>query len=589
MLRSLQVTGSVISIVLFGFSVASAQPPGQCPVLPADNIWNTPVDPLPVSASSSAWVTTIGPTKSVHADFGSGLYDGASIGIPYVTVPGTQTKYPASFTYADESDAGPYAVPLDAPIEGGSQSSGDRHALAVDIDNCILYELYAAYPQASGWTAGAGAIFDLLSNALRPSGWTSTDAAGLPIFPGLLRYDEIAAGEIRHAIRFTVPQTQRAFLWPARHYASSLTGTQYPPMGARFRLRAGFDISSFSAANQVILRALKKYGMILADNGSAWYISGAPDPRWNNDDLHNLGLIHGSDFEAVDVSGLMIDPNSGQARQSTTVSVTVSPATATVQTNGTQQFSATVTNAGTQMVNWSVNGAPGGNSAVGLISAAGFYTAPAVPPSGGTATVQAASADSPSAIGTAIVTVNPPPAAPVLSSITPNSGVQGTNVPVTLNGSNFQAGATLAIGGSGVSATAVTVVSATQITATFVIAATASTGAHSVIVTTSAGSTAAQSFTVNAPAPVKPTLTSLSPNAATRGSTVMVTLTGTKFTAPATVAVQSGSVSVSNVVVVSSTTITATFHVSATAARRSRDTTVTTAAGTSNARSFTIQ
>ena len=281
MLRSVQVTGSVISIVLFGFSVASAQSPkiGECDVLPADNIWNTPVDQLPISASSSAWVTTIGTTKPVHADFGSGVYNGAPIGIPYVTVPGTQTKYPASFTYADESDPGPYAVPLNAPIEGGAQSSGDRHALAVDTDNCILYELYAAYPQAASWTAGAGAIFNLLSNALRPSGWTSTDAAGLPIFPGLLRYDEVAAGEIRHAIRFTVPQTQKAFVWPARHYASSLTGTQYPPMGARFRLRAGFDISSFSAANQVILRALKKYGMILADNGSAWYISGAPDRR----------------------------------------------------------------------------------------------------------------------------------------------------------------------------------------------------------------------------------------------------------------------------------------------------------------------
>ena len=334
----LQATGSVISFVLLGVSVASAQAPtiGKCSVLPADNIWNTPVDQLSVSGSSSAWVTTIGSTKTVHADFGSGLYNGAPIGIPYVKVAGTQTRYPASFTYADESDPGPYAVPLDAPIEGGAQSTGDRHALAVDIDNCVLYELYAAYPQAASWSAGAGAIFNLLSNALRPSGWTSTDAAGLPVFPGLLRYDEVAAGEIRHAIRFTVPQTQRAFLWPARHYASSLTGTQYPPMGARFRLRAGFDISGFSAANQVILRALKKYGMILADNGSAWYISGAPDPGWNNDDLHNLGLIHGSDFEAVDVSGLMIDPNSGQARQSTTVSVTVSPSTATVQTNTTQ-------------------------------------------------------------------------------------------------------------------------------------------------------------------------------------------------------------------------------------------------------------
>ncbi len=361
MVRPALSSMSALSLMLFACSAAFGQSPtvGSCRVLPADNIWNTPVDQLIVSALSSTWVTTIGSTKTVHADFGSGVYDGAPIGIPFVTVPGTQTKYPATFTYADESDPGPYAVPLTAPIEGGAQSTGDRHALAIDTDHCTLYELYAAYPQAAGWSAGAGAIFNLLSNALRPSGWTSTDAAGLPVFPGLLRYDEIAAGEIRHAIRFTVPQTQRAFVWPARHYASSLTGTQYPPMGARFRLRAGFDISGYSAANQVILRALKKYGMILADNGSAWYLSGAPDSRWNNDDLHNLGQIHGSDFEAVDVSSLMIDPNSGQAAQSTTVSVTVSPSSASVQTNATKQFTATVTNATTQTVDWSVNESSG--------------------------------------------------------------------------------------------------------------------------------------------------------------------------------------------------------------------------------------
>ena len=546
------------------------------------------MDQLSVSPSSSAWVTTIGPTKPVHADFGSGLYQGAPIGIPYITVPGTQQKYPVTFTYADESDPGPYAIPLTAPIEGGAQSTGDRHTLSIDTDNCILYELYAAYPQAASWTAGSGAIFNLLSNALRPSGWTSTDAAGLPVFPGLLRYDEIAAGEIRHAIRFTVPQTQKAFVWPARHYASSLTGTQYPPMGARFRLRASFDISGYSAANQVILRALKKYGMMLADNGSAWYISGAPDSRWDNDDLHKLGQVLGSDFEAVDVSGLMIDPNSGQAAQSTTVSVVVSPSPASVQTNATQQFTATVTNATTQTVNWSVNSAPGGNSTVGLVSTTGLYTAPAVPPAGGTVTVQAASTVSPSAIGTAVVTVTSPPVAPILTSIAPNSGTQGTKVPVTLAGSNFQSGATVAVSGTGVSVTGVTVVSSTQITATFVIAATAATGAHSVTVTTGAGTSAPQSFTVNTP-PAKPTLTSLTPNAAPRGATVNVTLTGTNFTSPATVAVQGGATSVSNVVVVNSTTITATFHVSSSATRRSRNTTVTTSAGTSNALPFTVQ
>ena len=591
MFRSPLSSGPALALVLFACSTAfgQSQTLGNCPVLPADNIWNTPVDQLTVSTLSSTWVATIGSTKTVHADFGSGVYDGGPIGIPFITVPGTQTMYPATFTYASESDRGPYAIPLSAPIEGGAQSSGDRHALAIDRDHCILYELYAAYPQAASWTAGAGAIFNLLSNALRPSGWTSTDAAGLPVFPGLVRYDEILAGEIRHAIRFTVPQTQRAFVWPARHYASSLTGTQYPPMGARFRLRAGFDISGFSPANQVILRALKKYGMILADNGSAWYLSGAPDSRWNNDDLHNLGQLHGSDFEAVDVSGLMIDPNSGQASQSTTVRVTVSPGTAIVQTNATNQFTAIVTNATTPAVDWSVNGAPGGNSAVGLVSTLGLYTAPAVPPSGGTVTVQAASTVSPSAIGSATVTVTSPPVAPVLTSISPNSGTQGTSVAVTLSGSNFLPGATIAVSGTGVSVTGVSVVSSTKLTATFVIAAAAASGARSVTVATTAGNSAAQPFTVKTPAPVKPTLTSLAPGAASRGARITVTLNGTNFTSPATVTVQGSGVSVSNVVVVSASKITATFRVSQSAARRAHDTSVTTTAGTSNALSFVVQ
>jgi uncharacterized repeat protein (TIGR01451 family) len=298
-------------------SVAAAQSPavGKCPVLPLDNIWNTPIDQLPLAANSAAYINTIGAAKTVHADFGAGLYAGGPIGIPFLTVSGAQTRYPASFEYADESDAGPYAVPLNAPIEGGSQSGGDRHAIAVDTDNCVLYELYSAYPQSASWQAGSGAIYNLLSNALRPATWTSADAAGLPIFPGLMRYDEIAAGEIRHAVRFTAAQTQRAFLWPARHQASSLTDPKYPPMGLRVRLRADYDISGFSATNQIILRALKKYGMLLADNGSSWFISGAPDSRWDNDDLHKLGVITGSAFEAVDSSSLMTDANSGQARQ----------------------------------------------------------------------------------------------------------------------------------------------------------------------------------------------------------------------------------------------------------------------------------
>lgn len=295
--------------------VAWGQSPviGTCPVFPIDNIWNTPVDRLPVSSNSATYVNTIGESTTLHPDFGT-VYDGAPNGIAYVTVAGTETKYPATFTYSDESDPGPYAIPLNAPVEGGSQSTGDRHVISIDTTNCILYEMWSAYPQAASWEAGSGAIFDLKSNALRPAGWTSADAAGLAIFPGLVKYDEVLAGAIHHAIRLTVPHTQQAYVWPARHYASSLTDPKYPPMGSRFRLRAGFDISSFSATNQIILTALKKYGMMVADNGSAWYISGAPDSRWDDDDLHNLGQITGADFEAVDVSPMIVNADSGQAR-----------------------------------------------------------------------------------------------------------------------------------------------------------------------------------------------------------------------------------------------------------------------------------
>jgi hypothetical protein len=315
----------VVGLVLGSYSFAG---PGKkkkaevkasisgCRILPANNIWNTPVDTLPVDANSNTYINTIGANDNVHADFGSGLWDGGPIGIPFVTVPGSQPKVNVTFDYDDESDPGPYPVPADAPIEGGAGSDGDRHVLVLDRDNCILYELYYAYPQGDGsWTAGSGAIYDLKSNALRPAGWTSADAAGLPILPGLVRYDEVASGEIDHALRFTVPRTRKKYIWPARHYASSLTGSQYPPMGQRFRLKADFDISSFSSKVQVILRALKKYGMILADNGSEWFISGVPDERWNNDTLRELHDVKGSDFEAVDVSSLMISPNSGQAKQ----------------------------------------------------------------------------------------------------------------------------------------------------------------------------------------------------------------------------------------------------------------------------------
>jgi hypothetical protein len=288
---------------------------GSCPVLPADNIWNARVDTLPVAAASAAYLSSIGTGANVHADFGSGTWAGGPIGIPFVSVAGTQLGAAIHYTaYGDESDPGPFPVPGSAPVEGGDASGGDRHVLVVDRDNCLLYELYRAFLQADGsWNADSGAKYDLRSNALRPAGWTSADAAGLPIFPGLVRFDEVEAGEINHAIRFTVPETRRAYVWPARHFASSSDDPALPPMGQRFRLKAGVDISGYSAPVQVILRAMKKYGLILADNGSAWYISGAPDERWDNDMLHEMDNIHGSDFEAVDASSLMIDPESGRA------------------------------------------------------------------------------------------------------------------------------------------------------------------------------------------------------------------------------------------------------------------------------------
>jgi hypothetical protein len=271
-----------------------------------------------VDPNSDAYVATIGVERHVHADFGSGEWppgSGSPIGIPYVVVPGTQPRVEVTFEYHSESDPGPYPIPPDAPIEGGAGSDGDRHVLVLERETCTLYELFYAWPQADGsWEAGSGALFRLDSYALRPDGWTSADAAGLPILPGLVRYDEVESGEIRHALRFTAPQTRRDYVWPARHYASSLTGTQYPPLGQRFRLKAEFDMSGFSPQARVILRALQVYGMMLADNGSAWYISGAPDERWDNDVLHELHRVHGSDFEAVDVSSLMVDPNSGQTR-----------------------------------------------------------------------------------------------------------------------------------------------------------------------------------------------------------------------------------------------------------------------------------
>lgn len=299
---------------------APTDAPGlPCDLFPADNIWNTRIDHLPAHRLSDTYVNTIGRDAEFHADFGSGIWppdDGGPIGIPYAVVPADQPPVPVSFYYDDESDPGPYPIPPDAPIEGGPDAAGDRHILLVQEETCRLYELYDAYPRADGgWDAGSGAVFDLNGNALRPAGWTSADAAGLPILPGLVRYDEVASGAINHALRFTAPETQRAYVWPARHFASDLTDARYPPMGLRLRLRADFDTAAFHPDVQVILRAMQRYGIILADNGSPWYISGAPDERWDNDVLRQLHQLTGDDFEAVDVAALMVSPDSAQARQ----------------------------------------------------------------------------------------------------------------------------------------------------------------------------------------------------------------------------------------------------------------------------------
>lgn len=310
--------GSVILCGILALSLlrAAAQPVSadmaKCALFPADSVFNTPIDTLPVDANSDAYIQSIGANTSLHPDFGAAEWDGKPIGIPYNIVPKGQPLTTVKFSYADESDRGPYPLPSSPKIEGGS----DRHILMLQRKKCLLYELYAARKTKQGkWKAGSGAIWNLNSNALRPDGWTSADAAGLPILPLLARYDEVATNEIKHALRFTAAQTRDAYIWPARHAASDLTDENTPPMGQRFRLKASFDVSDFSPQTQIILNALKKYGMFLADNGSDWYISGAPNENWDDDTLgDDLRQIHGSDFEAVDESGLMLDPNSGQVQ-----------------------------------------------------------------------------------------------------------------------------------------------------------------------------------------------------------------------------------------------------------------------------------
>ena len=268
-------------------------------IFPEDNPWNRDISGLPVDPSSEALIRGIGAATGLHPDFGT-VYQGRPNGIPYVVVPGTQRRVPVRFEYADESDPGPYPIPDDAPVEGGPDGRGDRHVLVVDRDSWKLYELFDAHKEARGWRAGSGAVFDLNSNALRPAGWTSADAAGLPVLPGLVRYDEaVTRGEIRHALRFTCRRSRRAYVAPARHFASRSNDPALPPLGMRVRLKSSYPVGNLPPAARAIATALKRYGMILADNGSDWYISGAPDPRWDDDELAALRRIKGSDFEVV--------------------------------------------------------------------------------------------------------------------------------------------------------------------------------------------------------------------------------------------------------------------------------------------------
>jgi hypothetical protein len=277
----------------------------SCPIFPADNPWNQRVDRLPVATDSARYIAAIGTDAPVHPDFGT-VWDGAPNGIPYVVASGSTRKVRVHFLYASESDRGRYPIPRNAPIEGGPNSSGDRHVIVIDRATCVDYELWDAFPHDHGrwWSAGSGAIFDLRSDRLRPAGWTSADAAGLPILPGLARYGDVARGVVDHALRFTAPCTAARYVYPARHEAATCPSRWAPPMGLRVRLKASVDISGLPYQARVIAQALKTYGMILADNGSPWYISGAPNRRWNDAALHLLDELSGRDFEVVDTSSL---------------------------------------------------------------------------------------------------------------------------------------------------------------------------------------------------------------------------------------------------------------------------------------------
>ena len=336
-------TIATLIILTLGICAAAFAQPGTCAGMslgplaplngyvpfPSDNLWNTDVTNAPVDPNSANLISYIGPTVPLHPDFGAGLYRKHTIGIPYQIEAGSQAKVPVQLKgYRGQSDPGPMPIPPGALVEGYPNGKGDRHLLVLDKDNCWLYELYHASVSSSGaWSAGSSAIWDMTLNEQRPYTWTSADAAGLPIFVGLARYDEVAAGVINHALRFTVPSTRQAFTPPASHWASSVTDANAPPMGMRIRLKATYNISGFSATNQVILTALKHYGLILADNGSGIFISGMPDDNWNNSDLHNLGQVTASDFEVVQMNQIYTPSNVPTGPHPSIGSFTANPST----------------------------------------------------------------------------------------------------------------------------------------------------------------------------------------------------------------------------------------------------------------------
>jgi hypothetical protein len=292
----------VIGLACLGGAAQALRVPSapSCPVFPASNAWNKRVDKLPVAQNTTAIIGSIGAGTGLHADFGSGLWEGSPIGIPFDVVSRSTPRARVTFEYDDESDHVGYPIPKGVHVEGGS----DHHALLLDKSACRLYELGGLERRQGRWHAWAGATWSLRSNRVRPAGWTSADAAGLPIFPGLARYDEVRRGVIDHALRFTVQRTRRAYVYPARHYASNLTSSNLPPMGLRVRLKASFDVRSFPRQARIVLVALKRYGMIVADNGADWYITGAPNRSWSNDQLHTLARVKGSDFEVVETRSL---------------------------------------------------------------------------------------------------------------------------------------------------------------------------------------------------------------------------------------------------------------------------------------------